>query len=88
VSKDLELLRSKLHVIDEQLIVLLAERMTVSKRIGRIKEDIGLEIEQKDFWDKKSIERRKLAKDYGLSVQFIDAIFDQIHEESKKVQKF
>lgn len=87
MSKELELLRTKLHAIDEQLIVLLAERMTISKRIGQIKEGLGLEVEQKDFWNKRAIERRLLAKEYGLSLEFVDLIFDHIHEESKKVQK-
>jgi chorismate mutase len=54
VSKELELLRSKLRSVDESIIVMLAERMTISKCIGSLKKDLKLKIEQPDRWRGKA----------------------------------
>jgi chorismate mutase len=87
MSKDLELLRSKQHAIDEQLIVLLSERMVISREIGRIKAQEGLEVEQIPIWKETCETRERLAEHYGLDKNFVKQLFDVIHQQSINEQK-
>lgn len=87
VSKDLELLRSKLRSVDEQVIVLLADRMTVSRAIGTLKKDLRLDVEQPDQWEKASNERLLLAREYHVDPNLVQDIYERIHKESIKEQE-
>jgi hypothetical protein len=44
VSKKMELLISKLRSVDEEIILLLAERITISRSIGELKREQKIEI--------------------------------------------
>lgn len=88
MSKELELLRSKLHAVDEQLIVLLSERSIISHEIGTQKRKEGLKIVQPHIWDAMSTTRSALAKNYGADQKLVEAIFELIHQESIKAQSY
>lgn len=87
MSKDLELLRTKQHAIDEQLIVLLSERMVISREIGRLKKLEGIPVEQPEVWKETCQTRKKLAEHFGLDQIFVEQLFDLIHQRSIKEQK-
>lgn len=87
MSKDLELLRTKQHAIDEQLIVLLSERMVISREIGRIKNQQGLKLEQPMIWKETCKTRERLAEHFGLDKGFVEQLFDVIHQRSIKEQE-
>lgn len=87
VSKKLELLRSKLRSVDEEIIVLLAERMTISRSIGELKREQKIKIEQPNQWRSASEHRMMTAKEYHVDQDLLKDIFDRIHKESIKQQE-
>lgn len=87
VSKELELLRAKLRSVDEAIIVLLAERMTISRTIGSHKKELKLKIKQPDQWEKASEARSLLASEYHVDEKLVKDLFERIHKESIKKQK-
>lgn len=87
MSKELELLRAKLQSVDEQLVVLLAERSVISREIGRLKIEQGVSIKQPDVWEEMCLKRQMWADHYKVDRQIIHDIFETIHEYSIKEQK-
>lgn len=79
--------RKKLSEIDAKLIRLLANRMKLTLKIGKLKFQNSLGIEQMDFWNESSINRNKIAESCKLRKSFIEELFLLIHKESIKNQK-
>ena len=75
-------LREQIDSLDNEILQLLAERMSVAENIGRIKRDNGVRILQSVRWE--SIAERTLARSavLGLSVEFLQTLLDAIHVES------
>ncbi len=83
----LNTLRRKIDILDNELIELLKMRFSVTADIGLAKKDFDVEAIQMDRF-KKLLNNRKLsAKENGLSVKFIEDIFNSIHDESVKQQE-
>jgi chorismate mutase len=75
-------LRSEIDEYDDQLIALLANRMEVADKIGKVKKANNVTILQSGRWEsilKKVHEKGSL---YSLSDNFLDKIFKAIHDES------
>jgi chorismate mutase len=62
----MELLISKLRSVDEEIILLLAERITISRSIGELKREQKIEIEQPSQWKSASEHRMITAKEYHV----------------------
>lgn len=75
-------LRSEMDGLDEEIISLLAQRMAMSERIGDHKATVDLEILQPERWQEILSTRSTLARQLGLSPEFILDLLDLIHEES------
>ena len=75
-------LRDQIDSLDGNILQLLAERMSVAEKIGRIKRDNGVRILQALRWE--SIAERTLARSVslGLSIEFLQTLLDAIHVES------
>lgn len=75
-------LREQIDSLDGEILQLLAERMSVAEKIGRIKRDNDVRILQALRWE--SIAERTLARSatLGLSVEFLQTLLDAIHVES------
>lgn len=84
--ENIKALRSRIDVIDENLLSLLSSRMDVSKSIGQYKKDHNIAILQMDRWDALLDEMVRLGGSKGLSERFLRAFFNDIHEESVRVQ--
>ena len=82
----IEQLRSRIDCIDEDLLKELGERMDVSRMIGAYKRDHNVAILQMSRWDVVMAEMKEKARVHGLSEQFIESIFNAIHEESVRIQ--
>jgi chorismate mutase len=85
-SRDLELLRFELLSIDRAVIALLSERMHLSKKIGKCKKSLNLPIDQPDVWEEMSKHRFEFGKEQQLKTEFIDSVFEAIHNQSKLEQ--
>ena len=82
----IEALRARIDVIDDNLLKLLAERMDVSRRIGRYKKEHNVAIIQAGRWDALLAAMVARAREKGISEEAITAIMNAIHDESVKVQ--
>ena len=74
-------LRDQIDSLDGEILQLLAERMSVAEKIGRIKRDNDVRILQSLRWE--SIAERTMARSasLGLSIEFLQTLLDAIHVE-------
>ena len=85
-KENIDQLRAKIDVIDENILYALASRMKVSRKIGEYKKANNVAILQTSRWDavlEKVVEK---GEEYGLNDRFIKAVFNAIHEASVEVQ--
>ncbi|MCX2743040.1 chorismate mutase [Mangrovivirga sp. M17] len=78
----LDVLRSRIDMIDEDIMKLLGDRMRTSEEIGHVKNDEGITILQPNRWEE--IIEKSLVKGgiHGLSEKFMKAYLKIIHQES------
>ena len=83
---NIDQLRAKIDVIDENLLYTLGTRMQISRKIGEYKKNNNIAILQTSRWDAildKVVER---GKEHGLPEEFVMDVFNAIHEASVDVQ--
>ncbi|KGN74055.1 cytochrome C4 [Porphyromonas macacae] len=79
--------RMEIDRIDEQLIELLAERQRISRQIGNIKAQYGMPVVQTERFEETLKTRREWAVNHHLRTEYVDELWNIIHEESIKKQK-
>lgn len=81
-KENIDELRARIDVIDNDLLDLLANRMKVSDEIGKYKKQNNITILQPGRWDK--ILEKVFAKgaERGLDNDFLEKIFKAIHQAS------
>lgn len=75
-------LRDQIDKLDDKMINLLEERMSVSESIGNYKKDNNITILQTKRWDDMLKTRVTLGTRKGLSEEFMNKLFRSIHQES------
>ncbi len=75
-------LRSRIDIIDDELLRLFAKRMNISEEIGKYKKQHGIAVLQMGRWEKILNDYLKKAEKIGLNRDFVKAVFEQIHKES------
>lgn len=85
-KENIDQLRSRIDVIDENLLGLLASRMQISRKIGEYKKENNIAILQTSRWDSILEDMVRKGADCGLSEKFVTAVFNAIHEASVQVQ--
>jgi len=83
---ELEMLRSKIDILDYQLIDILKQRFAITNEIGHIKKSHNVTILQIDRWKKVLESRSEYAEKIGISQELIATLFSEIHKESIKEQ--
>ena len=83
---ELETLRSKIDVLDYQLIDILKQRFAITNEIGEIKKLRNVVVLQIDRWKKVLESRSEYAEEQGLSRELVATLFSEIHKESIKEQ--
>ena len=83
---ELESLRSKIDVLDYQMIDILKQRFAITNEIGEIKKSRNVAVLQIDRWKNVLESRSEYAEKQGLSRELIVALFSEIHKESIKEQ--
>ena len=86
LKNKLTILRKKIDGLDEEIINLLSTRMNTVEEIGNHKKDNDITILQADRWKKIIKDRKKIAREAGVSEEFIQKILKTIHEESINIQ--
>ena len=85
-KENIDQLRAKIDIIDENILYALGSRMRVSRQIGEYKKHSNIAILQTSRWDKVLAKVVEKGHDYDLSEKFIKAVFNAIHEASVEVQ--
>ena len=84
--ENIDQLRARIDVIDENLLSILQARMAVSEKIGAYKKDHNIAILQTGRWDALLDNMVRKGQKENLDEHFIRALFSVIHEESVRVQ--
>lgn len=85
--RDIAHLRSTIDEVDEQIMVLLAQRMRISRAIGQLKRRCNISILQPERWQKLVEDRIASGRSKGLLEPFIVQLYQSIHEESIRFQE-
>lgn len=83
---EIEAIRNRIDRIDDELVLLLAERMRSSREIGEFKKEHNISILQMKRWRKIIRKALKNGDTAGLQSDFIKAVYQLIHEESIRIQ--
>ncbi len=78
----LEVLRSEIDKLDEELIDILGRRMDVVEEIGNYKKANRITILQIKRWNQLTLDRIEAGIRMGLSKEFILKLLETVHEES------
>ena len=78
----LDELRKKIDKLDQQMLELMKQRMTISEAIGKYKFDNNITILQTRRYDEIMNDRRLKAEKAGLNPEFVVKVYEHIHEES------
>lgn len=82
VLNELSELRSKINILDDQLLETLEQRMKIAEKIGVYKKKNNLTILQNKRWEDIIFNMIKKGKEKGISRSAINRIFKAIHQES------
>lgn len=85
-KENIDHLRAKIDVIDENLLYALGARMKISRQIGEYKKGNNIAIIQASRWDSLLGKVVEKGKEYGLPEKFLNDVFNAIHEASVEVQ--
>jgi chorismate mutase len=83
---ELEAYRQQIDMIDETIFQSMAQRMSISKKIGQYKKDHNLMVLQLNRWEEILEKRCRLAMVMGLSYEFTKRLLELVHEESINLQ--
>ena len=85
-TESLTLLRQQIDRIDNELLEVLAKRMSVSRDIGRYKKEHRMPVVQAGRYNDVIRTRAKLGEEMGMSREFMKTILLAIHDESVRQQ--
>ena len=86
ITDSLDLLREQIDRADNELIDVLAKRMTICREIGRYKKEHGMQVVQTDCYDEILQQRLRQATEMDMSEDFIRRVMIAVHEESVRQQ--
>ena len=87
VPEHIEILRSQIDMLDDNIIELLAKRMDISAELGRYKAENNIPIFQPERWQKVLDSVSKQASELGLDPSGVQEIFKIIHQMSIDKQR-
>ena len=85
-KENIDQLRAKIDILDENLLYTLNARMNVCREIGEYKKNNNIAIIQTARWDTVFAKVIAKGKEYGLPKEFLTDVFNAIHETSVELQ--
>ena len=85
-TENLTELRSQIDLIDNDLLDLISKRMRVSREIGTYKKEHNMPVLQSSRYDEIMQKRVILGNSLGMSTEFMQTMWEAIHEESVRQQ--
>jgi len=84
---ELEEIRKKIDLLDEEMVRTLAKRMALVKEVARFKKEKGLPFKQPEREQQLIEEKRKLAQELGLDPGFVENLCKAIIDQSLKLEE-
>lgn len=75
-------LRTKIDIVDDQIMELLLKRMKITGEIGAWKKENNISILQVERWNEVLARMLNLGQETDLSEEFIQRLYKAIHQES------
>lgn len=85
-TENLTELRAEIDKVDDRLLELLAQRMRVSREIGRYKKEHAMPVLQAQRYEELLARRAAQAVELGMDREFMRTVMQAIHEESVRQQ--
>lgn len=85
-TENLAMLRRQIDSIDNELLDVLARRMSISREIGRYKKENSMPVVQAARYNDVLRSRIKLGEDLGMSPDFMRTFLLALHDESVRQQ--
>ncbi len=82
----LDMLRSRIDALDNELMETLSARVAIVKQIGRYKKENNVTALQINRWSQLMEDRVNLGKKLDLNDTFVKILFQLIHEDSVRMQ--
>jgi chorismate mutase len=82
MQEELLELRTQIDRLDESLVLLLANRFALTRRVGHIKASVRLESFDPQREEQKLNNIRELCKEHGLNPDMVAGILAQIMKET------
>lgn len=79
-------IRKQFEDIDKSILILLGIRIKLSSEIGKLKKDNHIDVTQLNVWKHQMENRVKENEKFKIDSDFMDKIFNLIHEESIRIQ--
>lgn len=86
VESMLQVLRTKISILDDRIFEILGARMELSEEVGQLKRENNITILQQDHWRQVIASRIEGRGDFRLTQQFVRQLMDAIHQESIRHQ--
>ncbi|NLA16011.1 MAG: bifunctional 3-deoxy-7-phosphoheptulonate synthase/chorismate mutase type II [Bacteroidales bacterium] len=83
----IDAIRTRIDVLDDDLVNVLAKRMELVDHIGEVKKRGKIGIVQIERWNQVSDRTREQAVEKGLGEPFIEEVYKAIHQEAIKRQE-
>ena len=78
----LEELRDRIDTLDEEILQKISDRMDIAREIGRYKKENNITILQVERWNEILRTRLKFGMDHDLTREFIQKMYELVHDES------
>lgn len=85
--KSLEELRLELDLVDHDLIQILQNRFSIIDVVGDLKHSQSIPPLDENRWQKVITTRKDWAEEIGLDTDFVEEIFQVIHNHAIKIEK-
>jgi len=85
-ENQLDLLRSRIDTLDQELLEILSSRVEIVKQIGQYKKEHNVTALQINRWSQLMENRVNLGKKFDLNETFVKILFQLIHEDSVRMQ--
>lgn len=86
-GKSLEDWRKQIDILDEELLHVLAKRINIVRKIGKLKKARGIKLLDENRWQEILQSKLSKARSLNLPVDFIKKLYSLIHEYSLKIEK-
>lgn len=84
MHNELQKLRRSIDQIDKKIVMLIAKRFLIVKKIGKVKKENGMKIRDKEREKEVIRNLEKQAEKFKLNKKFVNSIFNAIIKDARK----